>query len=299
MNLISIEVDHELKEQLHFQNDSFPFQVYRDDLERFIGGEINCHWHNELEFAVIASGSVNFHIDENCFHLETGDGIFVNSNALHSVTPTQPNAVIYSVLLSPALIAADQLSPIYLKYLHPVITNECFPGIKLSAKKEQEKEIIDLLFQIYYIDTNKEGFELHYLQHIFQVWLRLFPQLQDHGGLEIRKNENGHIKDRVQNMLSYIRRNYANNISVDDIARAANTSRRECFRCFRLITSKTPNDYLNEYRLAQASKLLIETDKKITEISSSCGFSHSSYFGKLFREKCGLSPGQFRNARQI
>jgi len=53
-------------------------------------------------------------------------------------------------------------------------------------------------------------------------------------------------------------------------------------------------EYINEYRLTQAAILLLETDKAVSEISADCGFASASYFGKLFREKTGVSPGSFR-----
>ena len=96
-------------------------------------------------------------------------------------------------------------------------------------------------------------------------------------------------------MLSFIYENYQNEISVEDIANAANISKSECFRCFRSMIEKKPIEFLNEYRLKKALELLTAADMPVTEVSLSCGFGHISYFGKLFREVYGMSPREYRN----
>lgn len=54
-------------------------------------------------------------------------------------------------------------------------------------------------------------------------------------------------------------------------------------------------EYINEVRLLNASKMLLETDTKIVEISSLCGFLNRTYFTSLFKEKYGMSPKVFRS----
>ena len=50
-----------------------------------------------------------------------------------------------------------------------------------------------------------------------------------------------------------------------------------------------------EYRLNTAKQLLDDTKMSITDISYHCGFSSNAYFGKIFREKYGMTPLQYRN----
>ena len=66
-----------------------------------------------------------------------------------------------------------------------------------------------------------------------------------------------------------------------------------------LVMRQSPLDYINQYRLQAAASLLLSTDMKITDISTRCGFSHHSYFAKLFARSMGCSPSAYRreNAR--
>ena len=72
-------------------------------------------------------------------------------------------------------------------------------------------------------------------------------------------------------------------------------SRSECFRCFKQFTHKTPTEYINEYRLTHAVRMLTESSASISDISCACGFSSSSYFCKLFKKMYNVTPMQYRN----
>ena len=59
--------------------------------------------------------------------------------------------------------------------------------------------------------------------------------------------------------------------------------------------NQTPLEYVMEYRLNTAKQLLDDTKMSITDISYHCGFSSNAYFGKIFREKYGMTPLQYLN----
>ena len=66
-------------------------------------------------------------------------------------------------------------------------------------------------------------------------------------------------------------------------------------RCFIREVGETPREYLNELRLTQAKKLLIqETFSSIKNIAFRCGFADSFYFSVFFKKKVGLSPSEYR-----
>ena len=53
-------------------------------------------------------------------------------------------------------------------------------------------------------------------------------------------------------------------------------------------------DFVNEYRLEMSCQMLLTTELNITEICTACGFNHLSYFSKMFREKFGKTPREYR-----
>ena len=82
--------------------------------------------------------------------------------------------------------------------------------------------------------------------------------------------------------------------SMDDIAKAAGVSRRECFRCFKELRGESPTVFLTQYRLSIAATQLATTGLPISAIAENCGFESSGYFSRLFKARYGKTPREFR-----
>ncbi|WP_445928165.1 helix-turn-helix transcriptional regulator [Levilactobacillus sp. HBUAS70063] len=78
------------------------------------------------------------------------------------------------------------------------------------------------------------------------------------------------------------------------MASNAQISRTACFRIFQSVFDKTPNEFLNDYRMSMALSFLKDTSQPLTEISLNCGFQSASYFGKKFKSSFGMTPKQYR-----
>ena len=59
----------------------------------------------------------------------------------------------------------------------------------------------------------------------------------------------------------------------------------------------TPQDLLGEARIKHASRLLLETDLTIAEVSYDSGFADPKYFSRCFKKSTGLSPSEYKNQR--
>ena len=91
-----------------------------------------------------------------------------------------------------------------------------------------------------------------------------------------------------------IQENYAEKLTLQEIADASAISTRECLRCFQNSIHQSPIEYLTEYRIQAAAKLLESTDLSVTEISIRTGWGSGSYFTKAFREIRGKTPNAYR-----
>ena len=90
--------------------------------------------------------------------------------------------------------------------------------------------------------------------------------------------------ERLKTMMQFIHACYGEKITLEQIAASAGISPRECSRCFQRCIKISPMNYLNDYRVRMAARLLSQTGRTILSISEQCGFSSSSYFGKLFQK---------------
>ena len=78
------------------------------------------------------------------------------------------------------------------------------------------------------------------------------------------------------------------------VAASASISPSECLRCFHSTIGITPIQYLKQYRIQRAAKLLTESSMKIVDVGTECGFQEMSYFARAFRDMKGCTPSQFR-----
>ena len=97
----------------------------------------------------------------------------------------------------------------------------------------------------------------------------------------------------IQSAIEFISQNYSD-ITALDVAKHCNWSYSYFSRTFKKIMRMSFSQYLNQYRLNKAEQLLCTTDKTIFQISSEVGFSTSSYFIQLFKEKKKISPKKYR-----
>ena len=99
----------------------------------------------------------------------------------------------------------------------------------------------------------------------------------------------------IEEPVKFIREHYHRQISIDELAELAHLSVSALERRFKKHLAKTPNQFINEVRLENARKLLIETQLPISQVAYQCGFSEPSYFSKQFRRLFGEIPSQMRS----
>lgn len=276
---------------------SYPMQAYINHFRWCPEHLIGWHWHPELEFSVVLSGEVEIFINNTSYTLTAGEGFFINTNAMHkqAALADKEYPVLATICFLPDFIGDCGEDLIYRKYVLPIIGDKSLRCMKLSRENEWQSVMIDAVRKICDIsEKHRFGYELRCRDLIGELWCSLAENIGEASPAPVDRRTITNEK-RLKTMLSYIYASYQNDITVEDIARAANISKSECFRCFRSMIGKKPVSFLNEYRLKKSLELLMTTDMQITEVCLACGFGHISYFGKLFREAYGMSPREYRS----
>jgi AraC-like DNA-binding protein len=99
--------------------------------------------------------------------------------------------------------------------------------------------------------------------------------------------------------MDYTDANWSNtNLKVDHFIKPVGCSKSQLYRKMILLTGKSPNTFIQEYRLKEALKLLSKKRGNISEIAFEAGFSSPSYFTKCFKKKFGLLPAIYLNSLQ-
>jgi transcriptional regulator GlxA family with amidase domain len=99
---------------------------------------------------------------------------------------------------------------------------------------------------------------------------------------------------RVSRAFDYIEKNFAERITLDELAAACHVSRRHFFRLFEQAVGVAPMEYLKKVRLQKAAEMLLTSDANVTEVAFACGFNDSNYFSSLYHREFGVPPSQFK-----
>lgn len=99
----------------------------------------------------------------------------------------------------------------------------------------------------------------------------------------------------IARSVEYIRRHYAEPLTVEDLLAEMPVSRSYFMRLFRQYMGMAPYGYLLSYRITRAKELLVLTDLPVGEIARRAGFGSESNFSYRFLAMTGQSPTQYRS----
>jgi len=108
-----------------------------------------------------------------------------------------------------------------------------------------------------------------------------------------------HSDSLVHRAQHWLQRNIVKGVRISDLASALTVSDRTLIRRFRAALDQTPLAYLQDLRLEAARALLETSALSIEEIASQVGYTDTSSFSRLFRERVGMSPGAYRSRFQV
>lgn len=117
--------------------------------------------------------------------------------------------------------------------------------------------------------------------------------------VQTREEEKSGYSRVVVGAVEYISQHFGEkDLSVGEIADHLHFSPAYLNVLFKQEMKTTIKQYLNNYRLERAKKLLDQDFSKVSEIADMCGYASASYFGKVFREATGMSPAEYRNCNE-
>ena len=270
------------------------FNVTANDIhlpaEAFGQGIIPRHWHAELELFLLLDGEVYVEAGSRRLSLRPGEGCFINSGVLHAFGPQHGQPYSYhSLLFAADVVAGLPGSAFDLHYVKPVL-EDC-PEIVPFGPSQASGAYAQLFDQAFAACRDEPpGFELEARYALS----RLLLLVRRTSGDLASPHEQIVREARVKQMLRWINEHLDEPISVDDIARAANVGKRECFRLFRQYLHCGPNEYVRQRRILWAAERLSATNDPIATIALDCGFSTPSYFTKCFHRQMGRTPFEWR-----
>lgn len=274
-------------EEVEGLRNEYPYTFHHVALART---EVPWHWHEALEFNLVTEGVVKVSTANQSQVFRKGEGFFINSNVLASME-NETDCILDSHLFHPVFLSGHFKSVFETKYLNPVIQNRNLDLLCLRGTTPEQKQILGKLRQLSRLQSQEDP-EFQTRNLLSEIWLLLLEELRNADSSAFHSPSGN--QDRILTMIAFIQENFAEKLTLEQIADSASVSTRECLRCFRGAIHQSPMDYLIEYRVRTAKKLLETTDLTITDIALRCGFNSNSYFTKLFHRSCGKTPNAYR-----
>lgn len=287
-------MNNNLKEKTTHGDFILPFTTYTGEINDTFA-LIPMHWHDEIEITLNEYGKCNYSIDLNNYSSNDGDIFIIKPLILHSMKKTNNSNTKWSTMVfNLNMLKSAQTDGCLIKYLAPIINNEHELPILIQKTSNGYDEILLNIKSIFDCYSQKnEAFELELKSLLFHL-IALFYKYN-----LIIKNKNKDnlpldVTDKIKTILNYVRKNYQEHITVEELAKLCNFSEYYFMKFFKKHIGMTSLEYINHYRLEIASDLLKRTDKSIMDISLDVGFNSVSYFTKLFKTKYKVTPKEFR-----
>jgi AraC-like DNA-binding protein len=250
----------------------------------------NWHYHPAYELTYIVSGKGKRMVGDSYEPFSVGDIVLLGPNVPHTwasekeTVPGQPcRAVVIQFsgdLILPILALSDSAS------LNTLLKNAS-TGLHFPIQNGGE---IQLLFERICL---RSGIPM------FANLLLLLNALSEAKAIPLASSYyqpviNEQNAQRINVVFNYIEEHFETDISIQEAARRVHLSESAFCKFFKRSCRKTFSDYVNDLRVAQASRLLVETDQPISQIAATCGFENLSYFNRVFLKKKGVAPRQLR-----
>lgn len=290
---MAIVLDNQLREHIPHKITEFPITYYQDELVDLPHWTGPFHWHPDFEIATATKNNLDYQIGQQHIILEPGDSIFINRNMMHRTKQLSGDCPepLPTIVFSGAVLSPEHTT-IYQKYIQPIVQCDALPFIVFRHNNSFHNDIIHLIQDTYdHLSKQTCCYEMKVQRNISCIFEYIFCHFDTFPKFQATRIQ---LKSqiRLQKMLTYIYKHYAESISLEDIARAAHISRSEAGRCFNTYLGCSPIESLISYRMQTALHLLNEQKLSLQEISAACGFNSINYFSRKFKKMYGYPPSQ-------
>ena len=253
-------------------------------IEEFKSNPRFLHCHPDiLEVIFCRSGSCKIVIDGIPYNATEGDIVIYNQNSYHQENTSD------SIDFSLYCFAIKGIS---VPGLEPnCLTASSGPHIVHTGNS---RDIFDHMFKRIYDLTRHDGNRQHslleyYTKTVLYEILLLCTDKTDAPVIPVNADS-----EVIHKIYDYLKKNYRNELRLGDIADSLHLSADYISHSFKKSTGYAPMQYVNALRIGASQVLLIETDKKVSEIALEVGFNNIGNYNRAFHLFTGTTPLAFR-----
>ncbi len=295
-----------LKESSLHGTKTFPCAIYQT---RSIGKGtlVKHHWHDEVEILYFFGGEYRLEINMEQFFVHSEALYFINPGELHSIFSENAgssgeDAIVFSL----DILNFDSYDATQIQLIQPIQNGKMLFPRCLTPEHPGFISIRNAFFEVMHsfghiLDEKtplRDGAATEDLTNqlfIKSSLLRILAVLSSHHlFLPTEKNLDKRVEG-IKTVLTYIKENYKEKIYIHDLADQLHMNEQYFCRFFKKSIGRSPMEYINEYRIKQAMRLLEETSLPVMEICLECGYNNLGNFLRAFKKCTGSTPLQYRN----
>ncbi len=246
------------------------------------------HFHPEFELVYIEGASATRHVGNHISQFENGDLVLIGSNIPHlnfdyGVTSTYQKEVLHIKASFREEFVAEYPELQSLDYLLEL------SKYGIAFKGSTKNEIGELMKKLHQLSP----FEF------FMQSLQILKKLAQSKEFELLHKQpfvnrfSTKEQTRLRKIYALVDEQYHTKITLDTVASLCNLSKPAFCRYFKKATGSTFVNFINQYRISQAKRLLL-MGKNISETCFACGFESLSYFNRTFKKITSENPSAFR-----
>lgn len=184
-------------------------------------------------------------------------------------------------------------------WLNNEIVRERFPNVNIDSNKiiVEDPDVITTAGIMSWMDLGLKLIERIYTSQLmveFSKLLLVDPPSREQSYYKQFLPNLSHGDIAIVKIQHWLQNNYANKVTVDDLAELANLEKRTLLRRFKKATGLTPIEYCQNLRIHKAQDLLLTTNLSFDSISWQVGYKDCSSFNKIFVKTIGLTSTEYR-----
>jgi YesN/AraC family two-component response regulator len=245
------------------------------------GWRLERHSHSYYQIIYILEGTGQFYLSNKEYEIIEQDLFFIRPEEVHGLN-------------------ADKQGN--LKTLDIKFRIEENPFIQELATIDNPVKIADSSIKDLLHNIRREGINRHKLYkelaacYLFQILINLIRLGSDikTDSLNLLQSKNDTGNSACVEIIDYIKKNYSERISLDNISNAVGYNKSYICKVFKIENNRTVMEYLYLYRIQKAKELIIYSDYTLKQISEMTGFESIHHFTRTFQRFEDISPGRWR-----
>lgn len=275
-----------------FQNRDFAVSMHTNTFQN------PPHRHEFFELVYVHRGSCTNFVDSAEICMKQGDICLLNTNAEHTLKLDNiERDTIFNLLIRRSMMdrfdfkvfsSEDFVANFFLKSIQKQREEKNYLLFPQSEETAEQISLFQKIIQEFYDDKCYKETKISHLFDCLMIELVRSYKVE----IDVRYPGSGE-NQKFSDLVKYIGEN-SDSVTLESLARQFNYHPQSLSRIIKQQTGSSFQKFFTDIRLEQAARLLCESSEPVAEIIRKVGYSNRTWFNKMFQQKFGVSPGEYR-----